>query len=984
MTEPSSDRGQKTSHAETASQDLHHGNRKGASPISTGLLFNAKKSAGSESSRCEAFMMQDSFSSDTTPAIVADLLKFEVKNVVGLSGESKGSGSYGAVYEVRVGGTSRIAKRLHGILVSANVKHSERRSVQEKFLGECLLLSKLDHPNIVKFIGVHFHLRNWFDVTLIMERLHMDLEKFLKPEKTIPFPTKLSILLDVSSGLLYLHNELESPVIHRDLTAGNVLLSEDLKSAKIADLGVSKLLEDHTHRAVTHTVCPGTFAYMPPEALVDNPKYDTPLDIFSFGHLALYVALQEFPVVYEISQEEVVMAYQRKEAEIFKRKKWFEKLSQKHCLRDLIVCCLSDEPTKRPVAEKLADELNGKMKVVCVMTELEKYEMKEVHGLIHGETKGSGSYGVVYEITMRDTPRIAKRLHSILVSTEVSQNERQSIQEKFLHECLLLSKLDHPNIVKFIGVHFNPRDCFDVTLIMECLHMDLDKFLKPEINPSAIPLSTKLSILLDISSGLLYLHTKLDTPIIHRDLTAGNVLLSEDLKCAKIADLGVSKLLENHTHRAVTHTVCPGALAYMPPEALVDNPKYDTPFDIFSFGHLVLYVALQEFPTVYEISPEEVVKAYQQKEAEIFKRKKWFGKLSPEHCLRNLIICCLSDEPLRRPSAKTLNDKLKTLCGIAELEKYEIKKVDMFTLGESKGSESFAFAYAVKVEGVTRIVKRLHCICKTTNASESEKEIMLERFHNECLLLSRLNHPNIVKFIGVNFNPNDRFDVTLIMEHLHMDLQKFLKPEINPNTIPLFNKLSILLGVSSGLLYLHTLLETPIIHRDLTAANILLVEDFHQAKIADLGASKLVKNCAQQTATHTVCLGALAYLPPEALVENPKYDTPLDIFSFGHLALYVALQEFPIAYEVSIEQLLKACETNEVAICRRKKWIEKLSDHCLQNVILTCLKDEPEKRPSARTLHSTMKALFEEENQMNSQDRSTKVLFMRAKVECID
>ena len=72
MTEPNSDRGGKTSHAETVSQDLHPVNRKGTS--ATGLLFNAKKSAGSKSSRGEAFMMQDSFRHTTRPPASSDLL----------------------------------------------------------------------------------------------------------------------------------------------------------------------------------------------------------------------------------------------------------------------------------------------------------------------------------------------------------------------------------------------------------------------------------------------------------------------------------------------------------------------------------------------------------------------------------------------------------------------------------------------------------------------------------------------------------------------------------------------------------------------------------------------------------------------------------------------------------------------------------------------------------------------------------------------
>ena len=496
------------------------------------------------------------------------LLPFELisSDVKGVEDENnRGSGSYGAVYAVTVRGIPRIAKRLHSILLDTDVSQSEKQGIRERFLNECLLLSKLNHPNVVKFVGVLFNPQDRSDVTLIMEQLHMDLNKFLDPDQRpdIDIFTKLSILHDVSAGLLYLHTQLAKPIIHRDLTAGNVLLTQDFKQAKIADLGVSKLIDNHLHRAVIRTVCPGTLAYMPPEALTNEPKYDTPLDVFSFGQLSLYAALQQFPqVAFELPPEQSIRAYQLGEVAILKQKKWLDKLPEDHCLRDLILLCLRDNPSKRPSTEKL----NMKMKVLCGLEETVSSTLQEllpfkissfdIKGLEDEDSRGSGSYGAVYAIRVKGIPRIAKRLHSILVDTDVSQSEKQGIRERFLNECFLLSKLDHPNVVKFVGVHFNPKDRSDVTLIMEQLHMDLDKFLDPDQRPD-IDTFTKLSILHDVSTGLLYLHTQLAKPIIHRDLTAGNVLLTEDFKKAKIADLGVSKLIDHHLHRAATRTACP-------------------------------------------------------------------------------------------------------------------------------------------------------------------------------------------------------------------------------------------------------------------------------------------------------------------------------------------------------------------------------------------------------------------------------------------
>ena len=600
------------------------------------------------------------------------------------------------------------------------------------------------------------------------------------------------------------------------------------------------------------------------------------------------------------------------------------------------------------------------------LQELTRFEISssDIRGLEDEESRGSGSYGAVYAVSVKGEPRIAKRLHSILVSADVSQAEKQGIREKFLNECLLLSKLDHQNVVKFVGVHFNPEDRSDVTLIMEQLHMDLDKFLDPEQRPD-IDTFTKLSILLDVSSGLLYLHTQLKRPIIHRDLTAGNILLTEDFKRAKIADLGVSKLIDNYVHRAVTRTACPGTLAYMPPEALTEKPRYDTPLDVFSFGQLALYVALQQFPQVaFELPPEQSIKAYQVGEVAILKRKKWLDKLPMDHCLRDLILSCLRDNPSERPSTESLNVKMKVLCGL-ELEEFEIKDVKRMVDGEAYGS--YTAVCKVIARGAPRIAKGLNSILNSQlDVSSSERQRIRERFHGECLALSKLDHPNIVKFIGVHFNPEDRSGMAVIFERLHTSLEEFLNlhefPDIHLNT-----KLSILFDVSSGLLYLHTQLETPFIHGELTAANVLLTEDLKQAKIADLGVSKLLDNYVN---SQQVNCSTLAYLPPEALCGNP-YGTPVDIFSFGHLALYVALQQFP---EISHEQALTVTrKKREIELLKRKKWIDELAqDYCLRDLILRCLRDESEKRPTATELNNTMSTL----NNANNPQRKTKVRFV--------
>ena len=135
-----------------------------------------------------------------------------------------------------------------------------------------------------------------------------------------------------------------------------------------------------------------------------------------------------------------------------------------------------------------------------------------------------------------------------------------------------------------------------------------------------IPLSIKLSILLDVSYGLLYFHSH-TPPIIHRDLSANNILLTTDLR-AKIADLGVAKLLDIQTQVAFSQTKAPGSLHYMPPEALEEVPAYNCKLDIFSFRHLTLYVAGQGLPFVHELNDKAMYAALEQSTVQIQRRRR--------------------------------------------------------------------------------------------------------------------------------------------------------------------------------------------------------------------------------------------------------------------------------------------------------------------------------------------------------------------------
>ena len=214
-----------------------------------------------------------------------------------------------------------------------------------------------------------------------------------------------------------------------------------------------------------------------------------------------------------------------------------------------------------------------------------------------GRQLGAGSYGSVEELEVSGVVCAGKKIHETLI--EQGNVGAENIASRYVEECQLMSDLRHPHLVQFLGVCFLPNSTLPV-LVMECLVTNLDDLL--EHNPD-IPLSLKQSILVDVARGLVYLHSR-NPPVIHRDLSARNVLLNSAM-VAKIADLGNARIVNFQPGQlARTLSRIPGTMVYMPPEAFEDTSKYGPSLDIFSFGHLSLFTITQVYTTLlFQICP---------------------------------------------------------------------------------------------------------------------------------------------------------------------------------------------------------------------------------------------------------------------------------------------------------------------------------------------------------------------------------------------
>ena len=260
-----------------------------------------------------------------------------------------------------------------------------------------------------------------------------------------------------------------------------------------------------------------------------------------------------------------------------------------------------------------------------------------------GDEISRGAYGTVCRGTLGRRPVAAKKIHQLLLDCARERREEwEMILENFRQECELLEVAKHPNVVEFIGVFHQDGNAL---LVMELMDQTLEDFLAK--NRGTLPLSKQAHICLKIVLGLMFLHHH-EPQILHRDLTAKNVLMSNEGSVVKISDLGQAKFRPSSIQYLTTKA--PGCVAYMPPECLVDRPHFTDKSDVFSFGVVALQVATQEPPSVGFVIREG--------QPEIERRAADLSRLPAEHPMQPLVLQCFQDNPAQRLECREMIQSL--------------------------------------------------------------------------------------------------------------------------------------------------------------------------------------------------------------------------------------------------------------------------------------------------------------------------------------
>ena len=320
---------------------------------------------------------------------------------------------------------------------------------------------------------------------------------------------------------------------------------------------------------------------------------------------------------------------------------------------------------------------------------------------------GCGSFGVVCKARCDGVLCAAKILRDLLCDTSAQPTEQ------FLREIQLLREINHPNIVQYLGIHRDDVVSQMPILLMELMDCNLTDYLKDGESVTMISNCEHLSVCHDIVLALVFLHFN---HIIHRDLSSNNILLTigdcRNIRTAKVGDFGMAKVYDMAaTTRPNQLSTCPGTVAYMPPEALKDEPHYTEKIDCFSFGVLVIQILTRLYPNPSKEQYVPVNRSHPQENlyrlvSEVERRNNHISKIDPSNPLLSIAKACLNNNPDDRPTAVFISEKIECLKSKCEGKLHAAEHQKMIVHDPESPVEPLkdcVVENAMKVDNATRI-----------------------------------------------------------------------------------------------------------------------------------------------------------------------------------------------------------------------------------------------------------------------------------------
>ncbi|XP_059446771.1 putative wall-associated receptor kinase-like 11 [Corylus avellana] len=260
----------------------------------------------------------------------------------------------------------------------------------------------------------------------------------------------------------------------------------------------------------------------------------------------------------------------------------------------------------------------------------------------------------------------------------------------------------------------------------------------------------------------------------------------------------------------------------------------------------------------------------------------------------------------------------------------------------------------------------------------------LEEFINEVVILSQLNHRNVVKLIGCCLETEVPM---LVYEYVpNGTLSQYVNGQTQEFPLTWDMRLRIATEVAGALFYLHSAASTPIYHRDIKSTNILL-DDKYRAKVADFGTSRSI-TVDQTHLTTSLVHGTFGYLDPEYF-QSSQFTEKSDVYSFGVVLAELLTSEKAISSTRTQEPrslavyFIQSVEQNnlfDIIDSRVLKEGKKEEIIAVANLAKRCLNLNGKKRPTMREVTIELQAVQMLQKGANLQQNYEELEYVGAEV----